>query len=57
MPIRGNIHADHRLVEPTLGFVGETRHWQVGAELHDGLDIGAVDGLMAWIMSRAVRIA
>src|SRR5438045_1153620 len=45
MPVGRDIDADHRLVEPALGFVGELRHRQVGAELHDRFDVVAVDRL------------
>src|SRR5581483_7330512 len=45
VPVGGDVDADHRLVEPALGLVGELRHRQVGAELDDGLDVGPVDRL------------
>src|SRR5438874_11707640 len=45
VPVGRHIDADHRLVEPAFGLVGEPGHRQVGAELHDRLDIGPIDRL------------
>src|SRR3954471_5154488 len=39
MPVGRDIDADHRLVEPALGLVGQFSHRQVGTELYDRLDV------------------
>src|SRR5207237_1418876 len=45
VPVGRDVDRDHRLVEPALGLVGDARHRQIGAELHDRLDVGPVDRL------------
>jgi hypothetical protein len=43
MPIRRGVDRHHRLFQPALGHPGQTRHRQIGARLHDGIDVGCVD--------------
>ena len=42
-PIDAGVDGEHRLVEPELGDTGKARHHQIGADLHDGVDVRAVD--------------
>ena len=42
MPDERRIDGDHRLVEPALRGIGETDHREVGPDLEDSFDVGAV---------------
>jgi len=43
MPIGGRVHGDDGLAKPQLGGRGKPYHRQVGANLHDGIDVVAVE--------------
>src|ERR1043166_7735769 len=42
-PIGRGVDGEYGLVEPELRDPGESRHGEVGADLHDGVDVRTVD--------------
>ena len=42
MTINGRVDGDHRLAKPCFGLRRESRHREVGADLHDRFDLGII---------------